>query len=386
MKLCQYDGCRKGAWYGNEKGKPFRCGEHREEDLTNVVSKRCQYNGCEKHPYYGKEMGIATHCKTHGAPIGLVDVKSNFCKSDGCKTRASFGVDGGRAIFCTKHKEDTMTNIHTKICEMCAVSATYGDKNSRRTRCSTHKTEHMICVQGMCEVDNCGTMGYFGFAHIGKKQRCSAHKLPGMVDLKNKKCTDLGCSKQSTYGFENGPIEKCATHKLPGMVDVKNKRCPTCKYVVTNGKTCISCNGHVRRELVFRDMLLERGYVFETHNKTTGCGRERPDFVFDCDTHAVVLEYDEYQHKHSGYTTECELVRMKNLYYALGFERCAFVRFNPDEYINENKVTNTHETERYDVLFDTLNESMSIPPSNNAEIVYLFYDGSHKRTGILDIL
>lgn len=386
MKLCQYDGCRKGAWYGKEKGKPFRCGEHREEDLTNVVSKRCQYNGCDKHPNFGKIKGVATHCKKHGTSIGLVDVKSNFCKFVGCDTRASFGVDGGRAIFCTKHKENTMTNIHAKKCEMCSISASYGDKNSRPTRCSTHKTEHMVCAQGMCEVENCGIKGYFGFAHTGKKQRCATHKLPGMIDLKNKKCTDLGCSKQSTYGLENGPIEKCATHKLPGMVDVKNKRCPTCEYVVTNGKTCISCNGHVRRELVFRDMLLERGYVFETHNKTTGCGRERPDFVFDCDTHAVVLEYDEYQHKHSGYTKECELVRMKNLYYALGFELCVFVRFNPDEYINENKVINTHETERYGVLFDTLNESMCIPPSNNAEIVYLFYDGSHKRTDILDII
>lgn len=384
MKLCQYVGCRKGAWYGKEKGKPFRCGEHREEDLTNVVSKRCQYNGCEKHPCYGKEKGRATHCKTHGVLIGLTDVKSKICKFVGCKTRASFGYK--HTTHCSLHKENDMVRLHANLCEMCAVSATYGDKNSRPTRCSTHKTGYMICVQGMCEVDNCGTMGYFGFAHIGKKQRCSAHKLPGMVDLKNKKCTEIGCSKQSTYGFENGSIEKCATHKLPGMVDVKNKRCPTCEYVVTNGKTCISCNGHVRRELVFRDMLLERGYVFETHNKTTGCGRERPDFVFDCDTHAVVLEYDEYQHKHSGYTKECELVRMKNLYYALGFERCVFVRFNPDEYINENKVINTHETERHDVLFDTLNESMCIPPSNNAEIVYLFYDGSHKRTDILDIL
>ena len=386
MTICKYEGCRKKAYYGNDQGNPVLCGEHRIEEMFNVVSQRCQHIGCNKHPCYGKEKGRATHCKPHGAVIGLTDVKSNFCKFDGCDTRASFGVDGGRAIFCTKHKEDTMTNIQANICELCSVHATYGHKNSRPTRCSTHKTEHMVCVQGMCEVEHCGIVRCFGFAHTGKKQRCATHKLPGMVDLKNKKCTDLGCSKQSTYGFENGPIEKCATHKLPGMVDVKNKRCPTCEYVVTNGKTCISCNGHVRRELVFRDMLLERGYVFETHNKTTGCGRERPDFVFDCDTHAVVLEYDEYQHKHSGYTKECELVRMKNLYYALGFERCAFVRFNPDEYINENKVINTHETERYDVLFDTLNDSMCIPPSNNAEIVYLFYDGSHKRTGILDIL
>lgn len=384
MTVCKYDGCRKKACYGNEKGRPLRCGNHRFEGLTNVVSKRCQYIGCEKQPNYGIIKGIATHCKTHGASLGLVDVKSIFCKFDGCTTRASFGYE--KVTHCSLHKEVNMTNPHTITCEICTVSATYGYKNSRPTRCSTHKTEHMLCVHGMCEVDNCVTKGYFGFTHIGKKQRCATHKLPGMVDLKNKKCIELGCSKQSTYGFENGPIEKCATHKLQGMVDVKNKRCPTCEYVVTNGKTCISCNGHVRRELVFRDMLLERGYVFETHNKTTGCGRERPDFVFDCGTHAVVLEYDEYQHKHSGYTKECELIRMKNLYYALGFERCAFVRFNPDEYINENKVINTCETERYDVLFDTLNESMCIPPSNNAEIVYLFYDGSHKQTDILDIL
>ena len=53
---------------------------------------------------------------------------------------------------------------------------------------------------------------------------CNKHKLPTMVDVKNKKCES--CNKQAAFnilGLKNGRF--CLTHKTDDMVDVKSKRC-----------------------------------------------------------------------------------------------------------------------------------------------------------------
>ncbi|CAM9399091.1 unnamed protein product [Choristocarpus tenellus] len=54
---------------------------------------------------------------------------------------------------------------------------------------------------------------------------CSAHKLKGMVDVRNKPCKELGCRRQPSYGYEGQRREFCFAHKREGMVDVKSTRC-----------------------------------------------------------------------------------------------------------------------------------------------------------------
>lgn len=59
-----------------------------------------------------------------------------------------------------------------------------------------------------------------------KGSYCAKHKLEGMVDVKNKRCAEPGCTKQPHYNFggERKGIH-CGKHKQAGMVNVTSKRC-----------------------------------------------------------------------------------------------------------------------------------------------------------------
>lgn len=64
---------------------------------------------------------------------------------------------------------------------------------------------------------------YFCLAFPGEKaQFCSNHKMPGMVDVHNKRCEAEDCQKHPTYGIANGRARFCTKHKGPDMVRLIN--------------------------------------------------------------------------------------------------------------------------------------------------------------------
>jgi hypothetical protein len=63
-----------------------------------------------------------------------------------------------------------------------------------------------------------------------------------------------------------------------------------------------------------------------------GCSNKRPDVLIDLLTHSIVIECDENQHK--NYT--CENKRTMKLFEDLGNRPLVMIRFNPDNYIDEN--------------------------------------------------
>jgi EsV-1-7 cysteine-rich motif len=46
-------------------------------------------------------------------------------------------------------------------------------------------------------------------------------QLPGMIDVKNKRCEDPGCGKTPNFGEPGKRARFCSTHKLPNHVNVK---------------------------------------------------------------------------------------------------------------------------------------------------------------------
>ena len=88
-----------------------------------------------------------------------------------------------------------------------------------------------------------------------------------------------------------------------------------------------------------------------------GCSRRRPDVLIDCLTHSIVIECDEYQHVNY----ECENKRTVQLFQDLGNRPLVLIRFNPDQYVNENdekvqgcftpltKVEDYHKKKFYDL-------------------------------------
>jgi hypothetical protein len=126
------------------------------------------------------------------------------------------------------------------------------------------------------------------------------------------------------------------------------------------------------------------GIEYESHDRMVDggeCERYRPDFLFDCVTHYLVLEVDE--HQHMSYPCVCEQTRMVNMVQSLG-TRTIFVRYNPDSFKDHlGKTSNPGFNTRTRLLHEKLrwymNPHVDFPAF--ASVLYLFYDG-HNAFGV----
>jgi hypothetical protein len=252
---------------------------------------------------------------------------------------------------------------------------------------------------------------------------CKEHALPGMIDIKNKKCGTDGCKINANYGLPGYRATKCNQHKNNDMLIHPNKKCSknSCKYLAIFGitkrehcedhkqineinlvhKKCKTCGlidiVNEKGECKDHDPgLMHRGYLqkqkrvktlIEKENKhkivsydrmiDSKCNNKRPDFVFDAGKHFVVLEVDEEQHKRTSYTQECEDIRMLEVLQALGMSTI-FIRYNPDDFKNkEGKKVKITQKERESQLIKYLDMCMKEEPKNETEmlrVIYLFYD------------
>ena len=64
-----------------------------------------------------------------------------------------------------------------------------------------------------------------------------------------------------------------------------------------------------------------------------GCSRRRPDLLLDMGSHIIIVEIDE--NKHTDYDCSCENKRLMELSQDVQHRPIVFIRFNPDDYIND---------------------------------------------------
>ena len=183
---------------------------------------------------------------------------------------------------------------------------------------------------------------------------CSGCKLENMIDIKNPKC--IVCKeKQPVF---NLPGKKIATHcgkcKTTTMIDIKNKKCKSIwcdtrpyknKYkgyclfcfmnlfpnekVVRNYKTKeIAVSDYIKTEFPKIDWICDK-----TINN--GCSKKRPDLLLDLGYQILIIEIDENQH--NNYDCSCENKRLMELSQDLNHRPIIFIRFNPDDYLDNNK-------------------------------------------------
>ncbi|CAM9932423.1 unnamed protein product, partial [Ectocarpus sp. 12 AP-2014] len=109
--------------------------------------------------------------------------------------------------------------------EHCLKHRMYAFPGEKAQFCSSHKMPGMVDVHNKrCEAEDCQKHPTYGIAN-GRARFCTKHKGPDMVDVHCRPCEFLGCSKHPHYAFEGDKARFCASHKEPGMVDVKHKRC-----------------------------------------------------------------------------------------------------------------------------------------------------------------
>ena len=114
-----------------------------------------------------------------------------------------------------------------RICTFvgCGKRRNFGNEGGKRQFCGIHKLPGMVNLkQKMCRHDGCITAASFG-KEGGKPQFCGKHKLSGMVNIVCQRCEFEGCITAASFGNEGGKAQFCSKHKLADMVNVVTKRC-----------------------------------------------------------------------------------------------------------------------------------------------------------------
>ncbi len=186
---------------------------------------------------------------------------------------------------------------------------------------------------------------------------------------------------------------RCELHKLENDFNYGEQRCKSCNLeeILDDGNYCKYCNPikfmkHIKqKENTIRDLLLANHFQFTQDKISNGisCGRERPDFVFDCGSHIVILEVDEDQHKH--YQCECEQIRMINITQTFGGLSVFWIRYNPDNFKTDKKIIQISDFKKHQHLLDWLHLSFKRNMTTLSEVVYLFYDSCNEKSSEIDI-
>ncbi len=385
-KTCEEAGCDTQPRYNIRGEKRGRfCAEHCSPDMVNVMDKTCEEDGCETIPVYNiRGEKKARFCTEHRSP-DMVNVKDKTCEEDGCETRPAYNIRGEKkARFCTEHRSPDMVNVISKTCEEagCEKQPAYNIRWEKKGRfCTEHRSPDMVDVKHKtCEENGCKTRAHYGW--IGKgTSRCGYHRQKGMITSPNRKCESACCHHLGTH--EANGMRLCEDHSPANAENLGVETCSSCGLddILTNGK-CGTCDPHIiqmRRHVKenrVKDLFTVSGFTF-VHDRmleSTLCGRERPDFQFDCGTHFVYVEVDENQHR--SYACECEQGRMINLVHVRGMP-VRWIRYNPDVYEPMEGQRKVKLEQREKKLVEHVKWAMKHSPSEDrvfSNVLYLYYD------------
>ena len=445
-KKCKHEGCKKIPVFNYEgESKGEYCKEHALPGMIDVKSKKCKHEGCNKQPVFNYEgEDKREYCKEHALP-GMIDVKNKRCKHEGCKKIPSFNYEGeDKGKYCKEHALPGMIDVKHKKCkhQACKKRPSFNyEGEDKGEYCKEHALPGMIDVKNKrCKNQGCNKQPNFNYEGEDKGEYCKDHALPGMIDVKHKKCTH--CKTSASYGYCCQDVSRCAKHKEEKMIVRPKRKCigndeEDCKELSMYGITePIHCLNHsLQNEVCFIGQKCKKCYredeilnkegicinfcsISDEYNKVkkyekkkeklvldyldknlvnnkiknivddrivdSYCNMYRPDRIYDCLTHYVIVEIDENQHK--GYNWEkcslnlslehAEKKRMHEIQNACGMN-CIFLRFNPDNYYTNGIKGNINMRERLKLLVKWVEKCIDMFPKKDIEAVkykYLFYD------------
>jgi hypothetical protein len=384
-KFCIEPECKIRANYNNFGSlKATYCKTHKKENMVDIFKKLCIEDGCDTAPTYNLPNLKAAYCLKH-KKVGMVNVKdvNRECHEQDCHIIAIFNVEGEKnGIYCAKHRKDGMINVHDDTCcePGCKTLPTYNLSTETIPRyCAKHKSVEMVNMKIIiCNEDKCGTTAMFGIPG-NPAQYCARHRKKGMILNPKKLCINGKCQGIAIFGNVGSSQTHCEEHKEDGEINLIEEECSNCYslYILNAKKLCPVCDpvGGIKKRLSKQDKV--KGY-FDTHDhKYTStdriidkgvCIKERPDFLFDCGTHFVIVEVDENQHKDRD--AKCEYQRMTTVSQALALPTI-FIRYNPDEYKVNGKRTDKHFAVRMMDLSGFLNHYSKINMDELKECGYL---------------
>ena len=291
--------------------------------IHNNIKAKCKdckgYSLCihNKEQYHCKECNGKSFCihdkkkyickDCNGNGICIHDKQKNICKE--CKG-SSICIHDKNKFFCKECKGISIC-IHNKpkqFCKECGGSS----------YCEHNKLKH-YCRE-------CGSSSY-----------CEHNKLKHY-------CKDCGGSAYCIHNKEKSYCKICNGRKL-----CKSSWCETHGNKKYDGY-CVPCFVNNREN---KDKLAMRNYKTKETEVVSrikeifphfswvvdkkiqdGCSRRRPDLLLDLGSHIIIVEIDE--NKHTNYDCSCENKRLMEISQDLGHRPIIFIRFNPDDYINQD--------------------------------------------------
>jgi hypothetical protein len=317
-RVCQFENCKKRCCYNFEGLEPKYCTNHKKENMVDVKSRMCKTCNKKRPIYNYPQQKKGLYCKDCKLD-DMINVKDKKCSI--CKEKIpNFNFPGLKAEYCENCSKDGMVNVKIKKCISCKIVAA-------------------------------------GFNYPGEKSQlyCSTCKLDGMVNLfENRICKNKDCNKSSSFGYRKDNIRLyCYDHKKDDMIDLanQNKICNSewCNTRVLNKYKgyCLFCfinlfpdekvcRNYKTKEKSVADFILENFPNFTwicDKQIQDGCSRKRPDLLLDLGYQVIIIEIDEEQHINYN----CENKRIMEISKDLDHRPTIFLRFNPDEYLCENK-------------------------------------------------
>jgi len=340
--------------------------------------------------FKGNTIGI--YCKKHSKP-GMVDIKSPKCIE--CKDKwPAFNKPGEtKALYCSGCAKPGMVNIIEKrICIECKDKGYNFNKpgETKALYCSGCAKPGMVDIKSpKC---HCGKTASYGIP-CNLPNRCTVHKEEGMIIRPRGKCNIKDCKEIATHGI-NKPIH-CENHKTNNDVDLVERKCTKCGTIdiIING-LCVNFCGLTEKhkelkkhqklkekrviQIVEKEFMKPTEYNVRVDRDCGGVNSEEKEIGFDFGKYIVFLEVDENRHK--SYCELGEINRMKNIYMNEGGIPIVFIRYNPDNFVDNNKKKQKlSQAKREELLIKWLKHYKEEGVKYHLSVNYLFYDGWNKE-------
>jgi hypothetical protein len=300
------------------KKRPLYCAKHKLDGMINVIIKPCKETNCKTQPVYnmiGEKQGI--YCSNHKLD-GMVNVKHKSCKEENCNKQPMYNIIGEQTLYCAKHKLDGMVDVKHKRCkeENCKLQPAFNIIGKTPLYCAKHKLDGMDdVINKPCKADKCKTKAAFNIIGKTKGIYCGNHKLDGMINVLSKTCKNEWCYTYVHKKYD-GYCLFCYINMFPDKPVARNYK--TKEYAVVE---------YVKT--TFPELTIVADKII-----AHGCSKRRPDILLDLGYQIIIVEIDENQH--IDYDCSCENKRTMELSQDVGHRPIVFIRFNPDEYTNQD--------------------------------------------------
>ena len=208
-------------------------------------------------------------------------------------------------------------------------------------------------------------------------------------------CKECGCCKHGKLKRYCKDCDGSALCKTPLCETYGNRKynghCLTCFIHLFPDEPNVRNYKTKEKDVVDRITQTFTNFTWVADKKVQdGCSRRRPDLLLDMGSHIIIVEVDE--NKHTDYDCSCENKRLMELSQDLQHRPIVFIRFNPDDYTNQDgilvkscwklnklgvmQITKTKQKEweeRIESLKQQIQYWIDNPTEKTIEIIELFY-------------